>query len=273
MAKASEQFRQSDVTTWGVVALVCGALAVFGANVSALLPQSLLGGLHQPRIAGASLDSLRLQVLNLTEETTRLRRENDTLVTRFSLQEQAGNEVTRRVGALEVSIPRLVEALPDSADVDRSALTASIAGNPDAALVFNADGGSVVVRQSPLPQMAGPATTTANQPLPDPISTQSIASSTPNEDAFGIAIGPEVGFDTAPSEWNDLTVKLGPLLFGLSPLLTEGEGNTRRIVVGPIADLDEARALCERLGRVAIACLPMPYSGLPMLPVGTSEGG
>lgn len=267
MAKASEQFRQSDVTTWGVVALICGALAVFGANVSALLPQSLLGGLHQPRIAGASLDSLRLQVLSLTEETARLRRENDTLVTRFSLQEQAGNEVTRRVGALEVSIPQLVEALPASADVDRSNLTASIAGNPDAALVFNADGGSVVVRQSPLPQIAGPGSATLDQPLPDPITTESIAR-VPDENAFGIAIGPEVGFDDAPGQWNELTVKLGPLLFGLNPLLTEGEGNSRRIVVGPIADIEEARALCERLGRVAIACLPMPYSGLPMLPNG-----
>ena len=126
MAKASEQFRQSDVTTWGIVALVCGALAVFGANVSALMPQGILAGLHKTRIEGASIDQLRTDVQNLSDVTTELRRENTMMVTRFALQEQSGNQVVQRVGALEVSLPKLIEALPSTAEIYRSSLTSSI---------------------------------------------------------------------------------------------------------------------------------------------------
>jgi predicted nuclease with TOPRIM domain len=112
------------VTTWGIVALVLAGIAVMGANMSALMPQSLLAGLHKTRIGGASLEQLRGQVADLREETQRLRRENSVLAARFALEEQQGNEVTRRVGALEVSLPRLLEALPDNAGVDLSNLTA-----------------------------------------------------------------------------------------------------------------------------------------------------
>ena len=56
MAKASEQFRQSDVTTWGIVALVLSGIAVMGANVSALMPRDVLAGLHKTRLEGASVD-------------------------------------------------------------------------------------------------------------------------------------------------------------------------------------------------------------------------
>ena len=108
MARASEQFRQSDVTVWGIVALVCAALAVFGSNISMLVPQSIIGGLHQPRVAGASIETLRQQVSDLREETNRLKRENEVLVSRFAMQERSGNEITRRVGALEITVPRML---------------------------------------------------------------------------------------------------------------------------------------------------------------------
>ena len=129
MAKASEQFRQSDVTVWGVVALVCVALAVFGSNISLLVPQSIIGGLHQPRVAGASIETLRLQVSDLRDETTRLKRENELLVTRFSMQERSGNDITRRVGALETTVPQILENLPNGTSVDRANVTASIGSN------------------------------------------------------------------------------------------------------------------------------------------------
>lgn len=261
MAKASEQFRQSDVTIWGIVALVCVALAVFGSNVSLLVPQSIIGGLHQPRVAGASIETLRLQVSDLREETTRLKRENELLVTRFTMQERSGNEVIRRVGALEVSVPRLLEAQPDSTLVDRSSLTASIGANET--LTFDTEGGSVAVRQSALPG-AQPAPAGAEQPLPAIVAPQT-AMAAPNDTAYGIAVGAPVPFDDTPALWSDLTLKLGPLLFGLSPLVVdEANSEDKRIVVGPIEQLAEARALCERFERVSIACIPMPYSGTPL---------
>ena len=261
MAKASEQFRQSDVTIWGIVALVCVALAVFGSNISLLVPQSIIGGLHQPRVAGASIETLRLQVSELREETTRLKRENELLVTRFAMQERSGNEVIRRVGALEVSVPRLLEGQPSAANVDRSSLTASIGANET--LTFDAEGGSVAVRQSALPG-AQPAPAGVNQPLPAIVAPQT-AMTTPNATAYGIAVGAPVPADQTPALWSDLTLKLGPLLFGLAPLVVdEADGDEQRIVVGPIEQLAEARALCERFERVSIACIPMPYSGTPL---------
>lgn len=225
-----------------------------------LVPQSVIGGLHQPRVAGASIETLRLQVSDLREETNRLKRENELLVSRFAMQERSGNEITRRVGALEVTVPRMLESLPEGTVVDRSMFTASIGTNET--LTFDAEGGSVAVRQSALPEAAPvPAT---QQPLPAVVQPQ-VASALPDESAYGIAVGAAVPFEQTPALWSDLTLKLGPLLFGLAPLVVdEANGNDKRIVVGPIAELAEARALCQRFERVSIACIPMPYSGTPL---------
>ncbi|WP_375452101.1 hypothetical protein [uncultured Devosia sp.] len=258
MAKASEQFRQSDVAVWGIVALVCGGMAVFGANVSALVPQGILAGLHKTRIDGASIDQLRVDVVDLNEEAARLRRENTMLVTRFALQEQAGNEVIQRVGALEVSLPKLIEALPQTAEIDRSSLTGSIGEGET--LTYDADGGSVAIRREPMELPALPAA----QPIPEAVAALPEIV-IPDEAKFGIAVGPSVSFEDAAGTWNDLSLKLGPLLLGLSPLLAdEAESDEKRIVAGPISELSEASALCTKLERVSIACMPMPFGGTPL---------
>ena len=254
MAKASEQFRQSDVTSWGIVALVCGAVAVLGANISAVMPSSLLGGLHKTRIEGASVDQLRLQVADLREMTLQLKRDNTVLTSRFALAEQQGNAVQQRVGSLEVSLPRLLEAIPMNAQIDRSALTASIGES----LVYDADGGSVMIRQQPMAE-AAPAPG-EGQPLPDRVQTATIAA--PSTTEFGIALGAAIPADQAQGAWKDLSMKLGPLLFGLSPLLADdANSSNKRIVVGPVTNLAEATALCSRLERISIACLPMTFTG------------
>jgi hypothetical protein len=238
------------------------ALAVFGSNVSMLVPQSIIGGLHQPRVAGASIETLRQQVSDLREETNRLQRENEVLISRFAMQERSGNEIIRRVGALEVTVPRMFESLPDGTMVDRSTFTASIGTNET--LTFDAEGGSVAVRQSALEAAPAEPTAPPQQPLPAVVQPQ-VAMAMPNENAYGIAVGAAVPFEQAPALWGDLTLKLGPLLFGLSPLLVdEANGDDKRIVVGPIAELTEARALCQRFERVSIACIPMPYTGTPL---------
>ncbi len=247
------------MTLWGIVALVCGGLAVFASNASLLVPQSIIGGLHQPRIAGASIETLRREVGDLRSETSRLRRENELLLSRFALQEKSGNEITRRVGALEVTVPVMMESQTGTS-VDRSSVTASIL--TDDAMSFDVDGGSVTIRQSALPQVMPQAL--PSQPLPAPIAPQA-AMASPNQDAYGIALGAAVTFEQAPSLWSDLTLKLGPLLFGMSPLLVdEANSDDKRIIVGPIAELAEARSLCERFERVSIACMPMPYDGTPL---------
>lgn len=246
---------------WGIVALLCAGMAVFGSNIALLVPQSIIGGLHQPRVAGASVETLRQQVAVLQDTANQLRRDNELLTSRFTLQEKAGSETVRRVGALEVSLPRILESIPSSELVDRQNLTASIGTNQT--LTFDADGGSVAVRQLPLPGAASD-TAVLDQPLPAPVEPQ-VAAATPNPVAYGIAVGAAVPIEEAPALWNDLNLKLGPLLLGLSPIVAEqAVGTDKRLVVGPISELAEARALCERFERVAIACMPMPYDGAPL---------
>lgn len=257
MAKASEQFRQKDATLWGIVALVSFGIAVMGANVSAIVPSSILGGLHRTRIEGSSLEQLRLQVADLREQSIQLKRENGQLLTRFALEEQEGNEVLQRVGALEVSLPRLLETLPDSVPVDRSTITSSI--GEDQALVYDAEGGSVAIRQRPMPQ-AQPAP--AEQPLPE-LATTALAA--PSDAGFGVALGPSLAPEAVDSKWRDLSMKLGPLLFGLSPVVTDDtDGRGKRIIVGPLAEMSQASALCARVERISISCSPVPFTGTPI---------
>ncbi|WEK06047.1 MAG: hypothetical protein P0Y65_07270 [Candidatus Devosia phytovorans] len=260
MAKASEQFRQSDVTTWGIVALVMGGVAVMGANVSAIMPQGLLSGLHKTRVEGASVEQLRVQVGELREATQTLRRENTVLTERFNLGEQQSGEVVRRVGALEVSLPQIMESyvMASGPRIDPSS-TAAITADP--ATVFEADGGSVLVRQQPLLPMQAPA---SSQPLPAPIGDTAVTTLA-SPSGYGIAVGPAVAAEQAPNAWRDYSMKLGPLLFGLAPRLAEeSSGDDMRIIAGPITQLAEATALCERLERISVACMPVPYTGTPL---------
>ena len=198
---------------------------------------------------------LMTTVADLREQTLQLKRDNAMLTTRFALGEQQGNAVQKRVGALEVSLPRLLEALPAGAQIDRSSLTASVGE----ALVYDADGGSVMIRQQPMPE-AAPAN---QQPLPQTL--QSATTAPPTTVGYGIALGSSLPAEQASAAWNDLSMKLGPLLFGLTPLLVDqADSQNKRLVVGPIAALSEATALCARLERISIACMPMPFTGTPL---------
>lgn len=246
----SEQFRQSDVKVWGIAALVCSGLAVLGANVGGLIPSSALNALHSPRNDAASLAQLRQQVAELRTETVQLRRQNEVLTTRFSLQEQSGNEVVRRVGALEVSMPTLAEIRPAMGAIDRSVTTASITNN--AGQQVAAEGGTVVVHQSPL-----------QQPLPAPIAVPTASSGA--QVGYAVAVGSSFAAGQGAAQWHNLEVRLGSLVIDMSPLLTEGAGaNQQRLVVGPIAQMSEARDFCQRLEQMEIACSPTSFAGTPI---------
>jgi hypothetical protein len=266
VARASEQFRQSDVALWGIVALICGAFAVLSANISVLVPDGVLAGLHTSRLAGADISDLRAQIANLEADTNRAERENAQLRTQFSLSEENASDVTRRVGALELSIPRMLEAMATQAAeavaaVDRSAITSSIS-EPNT-LSFEADGGSVSVTQTPM--LADETAEPEPQPMPELIADVP-AGPVADKKAYGVALGPTVKLADAEAAWDDLSVKLGPLLFGLGPLLADQpETVEKRLVIGPLNDLAEATALCTRLERVSIPCLPVPFVGEPIL--------
>ena len=257
MAKPVNHIRASDITFWGVFALVTWTVAVLGANVSAFIPDGILGGLHASRLDGASFNQLRGQVAALEGETARLRQENTVLMQRFALNEQVSGEVMRRVGALELTVPQMLDALNARGPGIDTGTTASTGTSP--ATSFDVDGGSVSYTTTPMAVVQSPEAS-LKQPMPEAI--QSI---TPDSSAFGIALGPPINANEGDATWRSMNDKVGTLLLGLGPLLANVEGSAgKRLVVGPIATEADARQLCGHMAKVGIACASVPFIGTPL---------
>jgi len=246
LTKAGDQFRQSDVTFWGMAALACGVVAVVSANVSALIPEGTFLSLHVSRLEGSSITGLRQQVAQLSSDAARMRQDTREAQSRLTLSENSSGEMARRVGALEVTLPALLESNTGHG-IDRSVTTSAIADDP-VRQTIEATGGTVAITQAPL-QVAAQ---TPTQPMPETLP----------KIAFGIALGSAIGASQAGATWNDLTVKLGDVLTGLTPLMNGGTvQNDGHLIAGPLADVQAAGALCKRLESLAVACLPVPYIG------------
>lgn len=247
------------MTLWGVIALACWGFAVLSANVSGLLPSSVLAGLHASRLDGGTVNQLRSQVSSLELETQRMRRENNLLVQRFTMAELASGEVTRRVGALESSVPQLFEREAKGPRIDQS-MTGSIMGGP--VLSFETEGGSVSVRQRPLMPI--------DDGMPDAVAVPGRQPTSPVADpgAFGLALGFPIEPEDAEAQWQSLTARVGTLLLGLGPLLAPVDASAgRQIVAGPLAGRGEAEDLCGRMDRVGIPCEPVPFTGEALPPL------
>jgi hypothetical protein len=122
---------------------------------------------------------------------------------------------------------------------------------------FDADGGSVSYTTTPL---SGAARNEAEQPMPEAL-TQVM----PDSSAFGIALGPPIDADEGEMAWQSMNTKVGALLLGLGPLLSDVEGSAgKRLVVGPIASEADARQLCGRMAKIGIACSSVPFIGEPL---------
>jgi hypothetical protein len=240
------------VTIWGVTALCCWGFAVLAANVSALIPPNVLAGLHASRLDGGTVNQLRMQVAEVEAATERMRRENALLLQRFDMQIQAQGEVTRRVGALEVSLPQIVERLPETAPIDNSVTASILEGR---ALSFEAEGGSVTVQQKPMIPLRAQE---------QAIETE-VAVAAPDGSQFGVALGFPVPPEDTEAQWQELMAKVGTLLIGLAPVVADVDGSEGVMVVaGPIETSAQAAELCGRLDRVGIPCKPTPYRGSPM---------
>lgn len=255
-----------EIAHWGIAALVCGAVAVVAANLSALLPAHALGGLHAPYLEGGSFNQMRAQLAELEEDRNRIMSDYRALLARFNLLDDDGNEIIRRLAAVEMSLPLLIESLPLDSDIDRSLLTASI--TETAGEVYEVDGGKVVVRYSPL--FDGMASEPrAEQPMPPMLPQEILApvTSAPSVDTSlqGVAVGGALPRNDAQAVYSDIAAAAGMLLLGTSPLMApaEAEGQTR-IVLGPLPDLASAQALCLRIERLDFTCDPAPYEGQPL---------
>lgn len=241
------------MTLWGFVALCCWGGALLLGNVSPLLPAGLLSGLHASRMEGATIGQLRSQVAALSEETRRMRSENNLLVARFDRTEQADRETLRRIGALEVSLPAAIEAR--SAQPTPSIDTMPTASIGDRVVTFDADGGSVSVVQKPLfPTRPVETSGTTQTALADPA-------------AFGVLLGFPVPAEEAEARWQEVAAKVGTLLIGMVPLLQQAEDGMVRLVAGPMPAGSDAEQLCQRMDLVGIPCETTAFVGeaLPLL--------
>lgn len=249
---------------WGAAALVCGAIAVVAANLSALLPTQVLGGLHAPYRESGSYNQMRTRLAELEQDRNRLMSDYRTLLARFNLLDDDGNEIIRRLAAVEVSLPLLIESLPLSSDIDRSLLTASI--TTTASEIYEVDGGKLIVRYSPLFDDLSDEFPDG-QPMPPPLETAVHAPNIPlsGTDMQGVAVGGAVPPELASAAYSDIAATAGLLLLGTAPLMAPAENDAEtRIVFGPLPDLASAEALCQRMTRLDIACDPTPYEGRPL---------
>ena len=263
MAKPAEQFQPRDITFWGLLALGVWAFAIVTANVSALIPPGLLAGLHASRIDNANLAGLRNQVADLQGQAAQLQQTNAVLLQRFALTEQANGEVTRRVGALELSMPKLVEAInsPGDTGLDRGVVTGSTTANSPIT-TFEADGGTVSYTTTPLePQNGQSARPGGDQPMPKTLDNMA----QPDANSFGVALGSPIDANEGEDAWQSMNTKVGTLLLGLAPLLGHVEGGSgMRLVVGPLNTEAGANELCGRMAKIGIACATVPFIGDPL---------
>lgn len=259
MARSGDQFNSRDITFWGVFALSAWAVAIVGGNLSGLIPEGILGGLHASRLDGANLNQLRGQVEQLRSQAAELKQENTVLLQRFMLSEQQGGEVTRRVGALELTMPKVIESL-NGGGIDRSTATGST--GTDTVTTFNTDGGSVSYTKTPFSPVATPSKAQKEQPMPRALTE----AASPDPSSFGVALGPPIDSNEGEAAWQGMSARVGTLLVGLAPILGHVEGGSgRRLVAGPIASEAEARELCGRMAKVGIACASVPFIGEPLL--------
>lgn len=257
MAKAVDQFRPADVTLWGITALGIWAVAILGANLSGLIPPSVYGALHASRLEGSTINQLRSQVATLEEETSKMKRENTQLLQRFTMNEEAAGAVTQRVGALEVSVPKILEqAQSKPATVDTTTTGSITTGKT---LTFETEGGTVAVQQRPLlPGSNEVQLKVVPLTAPMPLAI-------PDGSAPGIALGFPVQPDTAEAQWQELLAQVGTMLVGLSPVLADQDGTDGKIIVaGPMVDRASAIELCARLDRAGVPCEPTSFAGQPV---------
>lgn len=244
---------------WGITALGIWAVAILGANLSGLIPPSVYGALHASRLEGSTINQLRTQVAALEEETSKMKRESTQLLQRFSMSEDAAGAVTKRVGALEVSVPKLIESAQAKV-ATRLDTTTTGSISTGKTLTFETEGGTVAVQQRPLNPGSGEVKLKAI-----PLSANTMPLAIPDGSAPGIALGFPVRPDTAEAQWQELLAQVGSMLSGLSPVLADRDGTDGKLIVaGPIVDRASAAELCARLDRAGVPCEPTTYAGQPI---------
>lgn len=270
MSKPVERYRQSDVNFWGIAAIAACGIAMTATSLPALLPNQVFTALHTSRLNGASVNSLRAQMATLEEENAKLRIDTAQLITRLGLAEKDRGTITQRVGALENTVPVLMEQIPPGNTIDASIVTSSTGKATESATIT---GGSVEISRTPLypdssdfrapeTELSAAPTPTATQEMPE-LKTDLPSLERFSSEQYGIAVGGTVTVNEAYVSWIDLRNKVGALLIGMEPILSSGNSGYH-IVAGPVDRIARAEELCGYVERAGLQCLPVPYSGYLM---------
>ncbi len=248
--------RATDLGLWGIVAIAIWGFALVSGVITPLLPSGLFAGLHATRLDGGNLNALRDQVADLEARAAKLSADNAELLQRVALLTSTSVDATKRLGALELSVPKVVEAVNDAR---RQGADATVTGSIGtiAAPGPAADG----TRIATTPLATGQATVAPNQAMPAPL----VATADSAAGSYGIALGPPILAMDGPAAWRGMMSEAGTLLVGLSPILGTLEGSGQmRLVAGPLPSEAAARELCGGMARLGVACASVPYVGAPI---------
>ncbi|MGJ8529678.1 hypothetical protein [Maritalea sp.] len=269
------RFEQEDVKIWGFIAVCSLTTMIVLSSVASFLPSGFLNGLRETRQNSGTINQLQSELTAVRLEFATMRRESQITGTRITLGEESGTKFSRRVRALESSIPMLLEALPADANIDRSLITASINEANGEEIIHMAE--NVKVSRSDLfdgrPLVEEAPATFQQQALPEPIDDEMdvpVQDTPPklqlSSTEFGLLIGRDINPDNASLVWEQYKTKIGTLLLGLTPraLSLTSDSEKARIIAGPISNMSEAISLCLQISKAGISCETSGFGGIEL---------
>ena len=139
MALPHHNTDHSDISTWGIAAMVCGAIAIVSINLGALVPENIISALHASRLEGGNVNQLRTGMAEMRAENLRLTRDTRALLSRLNLLNDDSVEVIRRLAAVERNLPLLIGPCRST---PISTAAADRIHRDDQPRVYEADGGT-----------------------------------------------------------------------------------------------------------------------------------
>jgi len=267
---AINKFQQEDVKIWGGIAVSVFTLMVLLSSLSAFLPDGIVNSLRETRQNSGTISQLQAQLTAIRIEFATMKRESSIAGTRMTLAEESDAKFSRRVRALESSIPMMLEALPADANIDRSLITASINSANGEEIIQTDD--SVKVTRSDLfngaqTNESSPATF-EQQALPEMVDDSAVEEQAQptvqlSSTEFGLVIGNPIEEISAGLAWEKYKADVGTLLIGLEPRLIPDQNDSakQQLIAGPITDLAEAVNLCLQISKTGLSCETSGFGG------------
>lgn len=296
------QFTQSDTRLWGLVAITALTTMLVFSTVSLLFPKGWSNMLKESSSDYGTIAQVQAELRSIKMEFAAFKHESNVTSSRLALGEEGNSFVSKRVRALEASIPILLESLPSGAQLDKGLITASInQANGEEIIRLDDDvkvARSYLFETLPLAERTPPElqqelpailaqidgndvpteiTTMADLPekiaventVTDPVTTAGVKAmdALPAVDArFGVVLGPQIEKSKAELNWLNIKANVGTLLLGLTPkmIAVVNESDKIQLVVGPFDEERAAHSLCKEIMRQGYVCETGRFEGIPL---------